>query len=110
MSQISRFIQKELSFRLVHDLELPRGVLVTIVDVAVDPDCKRCKVLVSVFPYVKKMSTLDFLNRKAKMLHRELRSKLRMKFVPNLKFVLDSTEEEAVPIETLINEVMQPQS
>jgi len=104
IDKVNELIYRELGMLITREIELPSDVFVTISSVKVSPDLKESKVWVSIFPANKKGSTLKILNKKARLLQSLLRKKLSLKYIPNLRFALDTTEEEAAKLEDLINE------
>ncbi|MBI4215163.1 MAG: 30S ribosome-binding factor RbfA [Parcubacteria group bacterium] len=102
VDQVNSLLLQELGALILREIEMPSDIFVTIMAVRTSPDLKESKVFVSVLPYHKKMEALNLLKRKGRMLHGLLRKKLRIKFIPNLFFEIDSTEEEASKIEELL--------
>ncbi len=87
------------------DVELPEGVLATIVKVEVDPDMKHAKAWVSILPEKSRGSALEVLNKKKREIQQNLNKKLSMKFSPQIEFRVDTTEAEAAGMEALLDEI-----
>lgn len=103
MDKVNELIYREISEYLARELELD-NYLVTVTHVKVEPDLKKAKVWVSVLPDNRKMQAMRALNKKRRDVQDYLRKYVSMKYIPNISFEFDRTEEEASKVEALINE------
>ena len=86
MERLNQVLKEELSKIIKKELDLPKELLVTLIEVDTLKDLSSCSVFISVFPEEKQEQIIDFLNRKAYLLHQALNKKLFIKRVPKLKF------------------------
>jgi ribosome-binding factor A len=106
-SRVGEGIRVELSAIIqegaLHD---PDVGYVTITDVHASDDLRHAKVYVSVYgePAVQDKS-LAALKRAASFLRRELGPRLRLRFTPELDFVLDESLERGARIEGLLKRI-----
>lgn len=77
--ELSKIIQKELEFE---------GALMTIIDVETSKDLGYAKARINVLPEVKKDKVLQEINRNIFQIQKILNKRLKMKFVPKIKFEL----------------------
>ena len=107
IERVNELIYRELAVLCSRNIDLPLDSFVSITNVDVSKDLKHANIWVSIFPANKKMQTLRALEKKRRFLESALRKKLKIKFIPNLEFKIDRTEEEAIKIETLIDSVSE---
>ena len=101
-------IQKEISALLLQGVKDPRIGFVTITAVEVTPDLHLPRVYFTVMgdAGTRKNSELG-LKHAVPFLRRELGRHLRMRYVPDLQFVFDSSLEYGNRIDTLLRD-LQP--
>ena len=108
--KFSRLIQKELSLLFQKTLKEYTGkafVSVTVVRAA--PDLGLCRVYLSIM-MVEPQELCDYLNKNVIMIRKELGVKIRnqVRHIPQLKFFVDDTMEEATNITKIINDLNIP--
>jgi len=90
--QISSELQHQLSEIINREIELPSDCLVTIMRVTVSPDLKIAKIFVSILPENKRGTVLNFLNKTTSLTRKELKSKIYLYTLPELRFFVDENE------------------
>jgi ribosome-binding factor A len=105
--RVGEQIHRELA-RLVHDVvKDPRVGMVTIVDVEVSRDLAHAKVYFSVLGDDETQSASGAgLNRAAGFLRGELGRRLRIRGVPELRFIYDETQRTGARVDALIEEAL----
>ena len=109
--KFGRLIQKELSDIFQRN---KRGILdntfITISDVDMSPDLGVAKVYISMMLAKDKSQTLDRLNRGKGEIRKALGEKIRkqVRVIPELIFIIDETEENALRLEELIKNLNIP--
>jgi ribosome-binding factor A len=103
--RMNELVKQELGRFMMEELELPENSLVTISKVITTPDLKVAKVYITILPDKLRGTILELLNKKSRILHENLKSELSMKFVPNLRFIIDEQEIYANKIEQLLDEI-----
>lgn len=104
--RVGEQIQKEISALLLKGIKDPRVGFVTITAVEVTPDLHLARVYFTVMgdETARKNSELG-LKHAVPYLRRELGRRLRMRYVPDLLFVFDSSLEYGNRIETLLRDL-----
>lgn len=105
MPKINSLINQELSQILNHKVDLPNNCLVTIINVDTSKDLKQAKVLISVLPHHNGPQILKKISKRSNEFRRLLKKKLSLKYIPQLRFQWDHTENEAQKIETILNQI-----
>lgn len=108
--RINALLQERISQYLLTEVELPVGVLVTIIRVSVTPDLHAAKVYVSVIPEGQRGSVLKTLRQISGTMTRSLYRALSLHTVPILEFAIDDTEDRAAEVEHLIDTVNETPS
>lgn len=99
-------IKEILGMILLQEVRDPRVGFVTVTDVVLTPDLKRCKVYVSVMgAEADKQGALEGLQRATKFIRYKLGERLSLRFVPEVIFYLDTTLEYAERIDRLLDEI-----
>lgn len=108
IDKINSEISKQLSFVLNYDLKDPRiNALITVIKVNTTTDLKQCKV------YLSAMSNNDttpenvvkIIQKASGYIRNELKSKLDIRNIPELTFVLDDSIEYGMKIDKLIKDI-----
>ena len=91
--RINELLRQELSWLLAKDMNDPRlPVLVTITMVDVSSDLRYAKVYVSVMGNNdERRIAVEMLQSATGFLHRELKSRLALRYVPQLSFFKDDS-------------------
>jgi len=109
--KFGRLIQKELSDIFQRD---KRGILqntfISIADVAMSTDLGVAKVYISMMLAKDKAQVLEKLNRSKGEIRKALGDRIRhqVRIIPELIFIIDETEENAMRIEELIKNLNIP--
>ncbi len=107
--RVAEEILHEVSAMLAGELKDPRlaGIL-TVTEVRVSPDLKHARIFVSVMGSdAERASTLGGLAAAAGYIRHELTERLRLRRPPEIRFVLDRSEEYGQHIEELLRQTKQ---
>jgi ribosome-binding factor A len=105
IEKVENLIKEEVSLIFLFKLKDPLFGFVTITNVKVSPDLKNAKIYLSVLEREKREEVLGKVNSQAKYIRSELGSRIRIKFVPDLKFFIDDTIDYVEKIEGLIKKI-----
>lgn len=99
-------LQAELADLIQRELKDPRVGFVTVTEVRMSPDLKHARVYVSIFEGAdeRKRESIDALQRAEGFLRHSLGRRLRLRYVPALKFVVDDTLDHSARIEELLGD------
>ena len=104
-NRIDSEIKKEIQIMLISDIKDPRiSSFVNVVDVIVNKDLSFCKVYVSIIDQ-EKNTILKALDNAKGYIRYELAHRLNLRRTPEIKFYLDTTDENAKHIEELLNQI-----
>lgn len=100
-------IQRELAVLIRDEVKDPRMGMVSISGVEVSRDMAHAKVYVSVLGDEQAAAdSLEALNHAAGFLRRELGRSMRLRTVPQLRFIHDRSLEEGARMSALIDEAL----
>ncbi len=104
--QINDLLRSELSDLLREEVNDPRmHGLVTITRVDVSPDLRQARAYVSVLGTDEdRRSTMQALESARPFLRRELGARVKLRYTPNLRFVSDTSMEEAQEMTDLLRQ------
>lgn len=105
IDKVEHLIKEEISLIFLHKLSNMDLGFVTITNVRVSPDLKTAKIYLSVLEKEKRELVLDKLDAKKGYIRTELAHRIRIKFIPELKFFLDDTLDYVEKIEGLIKKI-----
>ena len=109
IDRVEHLIKEEISLIFLYKLQGKLGTssfgFVTVTSVKVSPDLKIAKIYVSVLEKEKRESALEKIKSASGFIRSELASRIRIKFVPELKFFLDDTLDYVEKIEGLIKKI-----
>lgn len=101
--RVEEQLQRELAGLIARDVVDESFGLVTVTSVDVSPDLKHAKVYISsVGGSADRVQLLARLGRAAGFLRHELGRRVVLKNLPDLHFVYDTTEENAMALDSLI--------
>ena len=103
--RVSNNLQKEVSDIVMNRVKDPRLGFLTITGVEVAKDIKSAKVFVSVYRKEEREDTMGALDAAKGFIRRELKKRLRMKVIPELTFINDTSPEYADRIGRLLRDV-----
>ncbi|EKD46896.1 MAG: Ribosome-binding factor A [uncultured bacterium] len=103
--KLNKLIKEHLGEIFQRELSIKPGVFLTIAKVDTTPDIRYTRVSISVFPYKEADYVMKTLSKEIYQIQGALNKKLKMRPLPRLEFVLDSTEEEADKIEKILTQI-----
>jgi ribosome-binding factor A len=106
IERVEELLKRELSEILQHGLKDPRIGFITVSRVKVSADLRHAKVFVSVMgkPEVRERS-MEGLVSACGYVQRELGSRVKMKFLPHLEFVLDNSLNHGFHIMEILKKI-----
>lgn len=107
VDRINGLLRQEISQLLAREIKDPRlGGVISITQVQTANDLRSARVFVSVLgDRETRERALDGIQSAAAFLRRELRDRLKLRYVPFLKFALDDSLESADAVLRLMNEL-----
>jgi len=105
IDKVEKLIKEEISSIFLLKINEPELGFLTITNVKISPDLKVARVYFSVFEKEKREFALEKINSKLKFIRSELAQRIRIKFVPELKFFIDDTLDYVEKIEVLIDRI-----
>ena len=108
--RVAQLIQRKLATTIAQEIKDPRlPKLVTVSAVKLSPDLSYAKVYVTTLGGSSEMKpTLSILNKAAGFLRSVLARTIKMRSVPELRFVYDESLEYGARLSRLINDVNPP--
>lgn len=105
IDKIENLIREEISMILLHKMQDHSFGLITVTHVKVSPDIKIAKIYISVFERENRELVLEKIKASTGFIRSVLASRIRIKFVPELKFFIDDTLDYVEKIEGLIRKI-----
>ncbi len=106
--RLGELLKKEISDLVVRDIKDPRIGFVSITSVDISVDLRHSKVRVSVLGSEdERKATLAGLRSATGFIRRELGNRLRLKYVPTIRFAYDDSIEQGARIISLIDSVVK---
>ncbi|MES2386901.1 MAG: 30S ribosome-binding factor RbfA [Bacteroidota bacterium] len=104
--KFARLIQKDLGDIFLHDTKgMFNHAFITVTTVRVSPDLGVANVYLSFLAVKDKNATLDAIREEGKQIRMALSNRIRkqVRIIPELRFFLDNSAEEAIRMESLIS-------
>lgn len=105
IDKVEHLIKEEISLIFLHKLADLNLGFVTITNVRVSPDLKIARIYLSILEKEKRDLALDRIEDKKGLIRTELAHRIRIKFIPELRFFLDDTLDYVEKIEGLIRKI-----
>jgi len=101
-------IQHEVSLMISRDMKDRRIGFVTVTGVQLSPDLRHARIFVSLMgPETEKKESLATLNHATGWIRHELGQRIRMKFLPDIVFQTDTSQDYGEHIDRLIDDIHQ---
>lgn len=101
-------IQHEVSLMISRDLKDRRVGFVTITGVHMSSDLRHARIFVSAMGTEKQRNdSIEALNHAAGWIRRELGQRIRMKFLPEIIFDTDTSQEYGERIDKLLDDISE---
>jgi ribosome-binding factor A len=99
-------IQQEVSLMISRSMKDRRVGFVTVTGVRMSPDLGHARIFISLMgSESEKSESLETLNHAAGWIRHELGQRIRMKFLPEIVFQMDTSQEYGAHIDQLIDEI-----
>lgn len=107
ISRIGEELKREISSILMYDIKDPRlKGMTTVLNVNVTNDLSYAKVYISIMGDSEaKKESLKAINSSSGFIRREIASRLKLRHVPELKFIYDDYIENSFKINTIIDSI-----
>ncbi len=105
IAQVNELIRQELGSIFLRELELPNNCIVTISKVETSADLEHAKVWLKIYPTDFTDSVLGLITKRVKAIRSILSQKIILRIMPELKFMIDPSEEKASRIDELIEKI-----
>ena len=105
LKKINALIKKELGTIILKELSWPESILVTITEVETLKDLKESRVFIAVFPEKEMKKVLKILKGEVYNLQQFLNKRIKIKFVPRIKFFEDKRLKETQKVDEILNKI-----
>ena len=106
--RINSQVQRELTALIREELGDPRVLGVTVTDADVSPDLRQARITISVLGSDEELKlAVKGLNHAAGKLRRGLGRRLKLRLVPNLRFVPDEALREGDRISAMLRKALE---
>lgn len=105
--RVSGSLHREVALLLRHEVKDPRLQQLTITEVSVSNDLSFARIYFTVIDSEQVPEVLSILNRATGFLRKQLGHKLKLRLVPELKFIYDSSVEQGQQISDLIEQAVK---
>jgi ribosome-binding factor A len=110
-NKIGDQIKQELAWLIDRKLQDPKKGFITVTRVRMSPDLRLASVYFSVYgPPADLAASLEALNRGKSFLRNQLRERVQLRFLPELRFFYDDSLEYAERISRLIAKIHKNES
>ena len=105
MEKVNRQIMKQLMYVIQHEIDDPVVNLLSITRVETSPDLRESKIYFSILDNRKFKDAQKVLNKMANFIRICLGKRLRIKILPQLKFIPDESIKYSIDIYQKIEEI-----
>ena len=105
IQRLNELIKEELGKILLREGNFPKGVLVTITRVETSANLSEANVWISVLPEDQTEKIVAILNKIIYHLQQKINKTIRIKFVPKIRFLIETKTKEAARIEELLEKI-----
>jgi ribosome-binding factor A len=103
-------LQREISFIINSKLKDPRIGFVTVTDVKLSPDYHYLDIFVSIMGEERvKNDSMKGLNQCEGFIKKNLKERFRLRTIPDIKFIYDTSIEQGMKITTILENIKKVQ-
>jgi ribosome-binding factor A len=102
--KVNKLFKQEVGRLMLSDVDLPLGVVATVIRADVSADLRYADIYVSVMPQTEEQEVLEELEKEVYAIQQKINRKLNMKPVPKIRFRLDFGGDHADRINELLND------
>ena len=99
------FLKEKIADILLRELSFDKNTLITVQSVSTSRDLRYASVKISTIPFEKSEEVLKILEKQSPFIQKELNRAVEIKFVPKIKFEIDTSEEKADRIEKILKKI-----
>ena len=110
IQRVDQLIKKELGRILLREMDFPKNILVTVTRVETLANLQKTKVYISTIPENQALRILKILNKQIYFLQQELNRRLKMRPVPQIKFLEEKETVKAGRVEEILEEIKDEKS
>jgi len=104
--QLEKSLKREINNIIYRKINDPRIKFVTITRIQISSDLKHADIFVTIFNDKKqKRKALEGLKNATKFIRGELEKDLKIRYVPNIKFIIDRDLENQYKLLKIITEI-----
>lgn len=103
--RVADLIREEIADLIMYKLKDPRIGFVTVTGVEMTADLKLARVYVSILKEEERKDTLEVLNSSKSFIRSSLSKRLRLKFIPNIEFRMDTSIDYGFKMDKLLKEI-----
>lgn len=103
--RIDALLVEEINKLILKEVELPIGVMATVMGVDTDSEGEKAQVAISVYPITRASDALIIFKKMTGRLQYLLNRQLKMEYVPEIFFTLDYSNERASFTEELLEKI-----
>lgn len=105
LPQVNALLERAIAEIILRDIELPKGIFVTILAVTTSGDLKHARLVVSIFPPEKRGTAFALLRKRTPHIVSLLHERVRLRHIPDLSWTVDTTEDKAAEVEALLDSI-----
>lgn len=105
VDRVEHLVKEEISYILLHKVKDVDLGFLTVTNVRMSPDLKVASIYLSVFEKEKREIVLERIKDRTGFIRTELAHRIRIRFVPELRFFIDDTLDYVEKIEGLIKKI-----
>lgn len=102
--QINELLRQEIAGLISREIFLEDG-LITVTRVICSPNLHNAKAFISVLPANHAGTALSLLRSNNSLFNKELRKKIKMKFIPKIFWAIDEQERYVMEIDKVFDEI-----
>ncbi|MDX9701716.1 MAG: 30S ribosome-binding factor RbfA [Candidatus Auribacterota bacterium] len=111
IERINSLVQQEVGYILQHDIKDARLGFVTVLRAEISKDLRNGRIFVGILDDPdnpeRKQETIDILNKSAGYIQKMLGARIRLRYMPKLRFIFDDVVEHSIHIQKLLKQLKE---
>lgn len=110
LEKFTEVLKEELAKVISQEIDFPKGVIATVMNVKIYSDLSWAEIFVSVIPEKESEFVMKVLNSHAHFLHQALNDKIKLRRIPKIKFLPYIGPNNQERIEQILEEIKTEES
>jgi len=105
VEQMKELFRRAISKFILEEIEMPKNIIVTVMNAVISKDLKNAKFFVSIYPDNLRGSGLEVLIKNIPLFKRYLADNFSLRTIPTIRYYIDDSQVRAGEIDEILKKI-----